>query len=216
MSQSLQSDRSAPRPAPVALRDSPPASSAAARREGSDDNLFGGLLIGGLIGVVIGAALNPARKLALEGMEAMTGDWYDILKAEHHAVERAFDKLLQTSDDQTGRRQLLLTQIAHALNKHAITEENVIYPALRKYDKDASCGLGAEHLDIKTLIADLQYEIPKDDPRWIATARELRDLVVHHAREEEEDIFPPFRDRMSKEDNESLNRRLHWEGIKVA
>jgi hemerythrin superfamily protein len=176
---------------------------------------LGPMILGGLIGFLAGVAVNPARKAMIQGAEAMTGDWYEILKKEHEAVEALLDQLMKPEDDQTRRRQMLLTQIAHSLNKHAVTEENVIYPALRRTDEDAALELGTEHLDIKSLISKLQYDIPKDDPRWKETARELRDLVTSHARDEEERIFPPMRERLTDEENAALDRRLHWEGLKI-
>ncbi|MEE4212875.1 MAG: hemerythrin domain-containing protein [Parvularcula sp.] len=180
------------------------------------DHSVGGWVIAGAIGFLAGVALNPTRKAVLQTAEAATGDWYDILKAEHKGVEKAFDALLKTGPQDKRKRQMLLTQIAHALNKHAMTEENVIYPALRKHDLEAAKELGSEHLDIKADLAALQYDLEKDEPAWIETARKLRDEVVEHARDEEERIFPPFRASLSDEENASLNRRLHWEGLKIA
>lgn len=186
------------------------------RRDHSDsDGGLGGLLIGGAVGFLAGLAANPLRKAGVQGMEAAAGDWDDILKAEHKAVEKAFDKLLETSSNQTGRRQMLLTQIAHSLNKHQVTEENVIYPALRHHDREAANELGSEHLDLKAALSELQYDIDKDDPAWADRARELRNLIVDHARDEEERIFPAFKKSLSEDENASLNRRLHWEGLKV-
>jgi hemerythrin superfamily protein len=185
------------------------------RREDHSSSGAGGMVATGVLGFLLGMAFNPARKAAFQAAEAATGDWYDILKAEHHAVEKAFDKLLQTGTNETGKRQLLLTQIAHSLNKHAVTEENVIYPALRKHDAEAANELGHEHLDIKAKLSALQYDIEKDDPSWAGGAAELRDLIVEHARDEEERIYPPFRASMSDDENTSLNRRLQWEGLKL-
>jgi hemerythrin superfamily protein len=180
------------------------------------DNDLGALLIGGALGFLFGVALNPTRKAILQGAEAATGDWYDILKAEHRGVEKAFDALMQTDETDKRKRQMLLTQIAHALNKHAVTEENVIYPALRAHDPEAAKKLGTEHLDIKAELSALQYDLDKDDPRWLEKAKGLRDLIVEHAEDEENRVFPPFRQSMSDEENRSLNRRLHWEGLKIA
>jgi hemerythrin superfamily protein len=182
----------------------------------NDDNGLGTMLVAGTVGFLLGIAANPTRKAVLQTAEAATGDWYDILKAEHRGVEKAFDALLETKPHETRRRQILLTQIAHALNKHAVTEENVIYPALRKHDAEAAKELGSEHLDIKADLSALQYDLEKDEPAWAGKAERLRDLIVEHARDEEERIFPPFRESLTDEENASLNRRLHWEGLKIA
>jgi len=175
----------------------------------------GALAAGAAIGFIAGLAFSPARKAALQGVEALAGDWYEVLKAEHEAVEALFELLLATSERQTARRQMLLTKIAYNLNKHAIQEENVVYPALHKIDADAAHRLVADHGEIKTMLSDLQYVIDKSDPAWLETARRLSETVISHAREEEDEIFPKLRD-LSPEDNDAITRRMHWEGIKVA
>ena len=179
----------------------------------------GGIALGAAaLGFLAGAAaISPARKLALQGTEALVGgDWFETLKAEHKVVEKLFDLLLETEEKDRRKRQALLTKLAYNLNKHAVQEENVVYTALRKIDRAQAERLVSDHAEVKGLLADLQYEIDKSDPQWIATVRTLRDAVLEHAREEEEQIFPAFQQKMSEEENASLTRRLHWEGMKVA
>ena len=175
----------------------------------------GALVAGAAMGFLAGLAFSPARKAAMQGIEALEGDWYDVLKAEHQAVEALFELLLATGERQTARRQMLLTKIAYNLNKHAIQEENVVYPALHKIDAEAAHRLVADHGEVKNKLADLQYVIDKSDPAWLETARKLSVAVMAHAREEEDEIFPKLRD-LSPEDNDAITRRMHWEGIKVA
>lgn len=175
----------------------------------------GALMAGAAMGFLAGVAFSPARKAAIQGMEALEGDWFEVLKAEHEAVEALFELLLATDERQTTRRQMLLTKIAYSLNKHAIQEENVVYPALRKIDEEAAKHLTQDHGEIKSLLNELQYVLEKDDPRWLETARKLSMEVISHAREEEDEIFPRLRGQ-SQEENDAITRRMHWEGIKVA
>jgi hemerythrin superfamily protein len=175
----------------------------------------GALMAGAAMGFLAGLALTPARKAAVQGMEMLEGDWYEVLKAEHQAVEALFELVLATDERQTTRRQMLLTKIAYSLNKHAIQEENVVYPALRKIDEEAAKHLISDHGEIKTMLNDLQYVIEKDDPRWLETMRKLSMEVISHAREEEDEIFPRLRGQ-SQEENDAITRRMHWEGMKVA
>jgi hypothetical protein len=76
--------------------------------------------------------------------------------------------------------------------------------------------VGAEHLEIKALISNLQYDIEKTDPQWLETMRRLQDLVLTHAQEEEDGALLSLHSGLSEEENASLTRRIHWEGIKVA
>lgn len=169
------------------------------------------------VGFVAGAAVLSARKAAMQATTALPGDWFAQLKTEHRLAETLFDALLKTKDHETGKRTALFAKLSYALLKHGLQEETVIYPALR--DSGGANGsakhLASEHFDIKTFLHELS-ETPKDDPRWIATLRAFNDLVRQHVREEEEEIFPPFHEQMSDEDNRHLTRAMNREGIKLA
>ena len=54
------------------------------------------------------------------------------------------------------------------------------------------------------------------DPGWRAVAMEFRNTLDAHIREEEDEVFPAFRDSLSREENERLFSLLNWEGFKVA
>ena len=167
-------------------------------------------------GVAVGLAANFGRKLAVQAVSGVSGDWFDALKTEHRMTLKIFDKIEQTRDDQTAKRTMLLTQLKHALSKHALEEEDVIYPALRDADQKAAADkLNHDHGYVKTYLYEL-LNMPKDDPQWLARVREFRLLIEEHVREEEEEIYPSFRAKMSKEENSRLTLLLHKEGLALA
>lgn len=168
-------------------------------------------------GLAVGLAANMGRRFAMQAMSGgATGDWFEALKTEHRAAIAIFDKIEATRDDQTMQRTMLLGKLKYALTKHAIEEEDVIYPALRDAaQKDAADRLNHDHGYIKTYLYDL-LNMPKDSPAWLAKVREFRDLVEEHVRMEEEDIYPSFRAGMSKEQNAKLTTLLNKEGFSHA
>ncbi len=176
----------------------------------------GAVLAGAAFGFLAGLAAIPARKLAIQSAEATIGDWVDILTAEHRGIEKAFDAVLRTEDVEAAKRQVLLLKIAHDLNKHALQEENVVYPAIRKLNPSSAGQLVADHAEIKSLLSVLQYDIAKSDPQWLATVAMLKDKVVSHALLEEQTVFPSTRAAMSADENAALTRHMNWEGLKVA
>jgi hemerythrin superfamily protein len=179
-------------------------------------NPFGRLAAGAALGLVAGLALPQARKLVTQGATLAAGNWVDALTAEHRAVEKLFDQLLATRDKDAVKREMLLAKIAYALNRHAIEEENVIYPALSENARgEQSHRLAEEHLQMKTGFYDLR-RIASRDPQWILKARELWTALQAHMREEEDEIFPAFRDSLSAEENAKLNAMMHWEGLQAA
>jgi hemerythrin superfamily protein len=175
--------------------------------------MFGRLATGAAFGLVAGLALPHARRAVMQGS---AGDWATALTAEHQKVQKAFEALLQTSDEDMAKRELLLTKIAYALTKHAIEEENVIYPALAEAGfGEAARHLVADHGEVKTFIYDLR-RLSSSDLKWINQARQLWAKLQAHVREEEDKIFPELRQRLSPEDNAKLTTMMNWEGFKVA
>jgi hemerythrin superfamily protein len=170
------------------------------------------------VGFMAGLAANPARKLAHQGLEKVAGkgDWFEILKLEHRAVDTLFEQLLQTRETDKKKRTALLLAIKQGLTKHALQEEDVVYPALRENGIEADTKeLYAEHADIKTYLHELEQK-PKDDPNWIERVRSFHELIRHHVREEEEEIYPRFREQLSAEQNAKITKRMNAEGLLLA
>lgn len=177
---------------------------------------FGRLATGAALGLVAGLALPHARKAVMQGPSIAAGDWMDALIAEHRMVEKTFEVLLQTRNEETAKRELLLTKIAYALTKHAIEEENVVYPALAEgRHVDQARHLTQDHGQVKTYIFELR-RMPASDPAWIGQAREFWSALKTHIQEEETEIFPTFRGELSPQENAKLTKMMNWEGFKVA
>lgn len=167
------------------------------------------------LGFVAGIAATQARKGLMQAPSLAAGDWVRALEAEHRMVEGLFRTLQTTSDGDALKRNLLLTKIAYALSKHGIQEENVIYPALGHTDAERARRLAEEHQQIKTFIYDLR-NLDAKGPLWLATAKEFELFVEHHVREEEDEVFPEFKARLSADENAKLTGMMNWEGFKVA
>ncbi len=158
-------------------------------------------------GAALAFAANLGRKMIVESMSA-SDHWAKTLATEHEMVLKAFDKALATEDSQTVQRNLLLTKIMHALDKHAFSEEHVIYPAIRESNSVADAErLEVEHGEVKEFLYRLK-NMKTDDPAWIETMREFRESVAAHAKLEEDEIFPQLEAQISDELNERLTKDL--------
>jgi hemerythrin superfamily protein len=173
----------------------------------------GVLAAAAMAGAAVGLAANYGRKMVVQGM---AGDWAEALAAEHKAVLAMFDKLEATGEEQSWIRAHTLTRIKNALGKHALEEENVIYPALREanqaHDADA---LNAEHGYIKTFLYELD-NMPKAGSAWLERARQFRAMLEEHMRMEEDQVFPAFRAALTDEQNAKLSAAMKREGMKLA
>jgi len=176
----------------------------------------GPLLGAALAGAAIGFAANYGRKFLVQGLEAAAGDWDDILTAEHEVALGLFDRMLATDETQTWKRSMLLMKLAHALDKHAHQEEMVVYPALREANMTVNADeLESEHGYIKTYLYELKT-IGSSAPNWLEKVREFRGLVSKHARMEEEEVFPSFKQNMTDEQNEKINGLVNADGFWMA
>ena len=176
----------------------------------------GPLLGAALAGAAIGIAANFGRKALMQGMEAAAGDWDDILIAEHKMTLAIFDTMLATDETQTFKRKMLLMKLTHALDKHAHQEEMVVYPALREANEAADADrLEGEHGYIKTFIYQLN-EMGPGAPNWLETVREFRQLVSEHARMEEDQVFPRFKEALSEEQNARVTSLVNRDGFWMA
>jgi hemerythrin superfamily protein len=167
-------------------------------------------------GAAIGFAANYGRKFLMQSMEAATGDWDEILAAEHDMALAVFDKMLATDQTQTFKRKMLLMKLTHALDKHAHEEEMVVYPALREANEAADADhLESEHGYIKTFIYELN-EIGPEASNWLEKVREFRELVSSHAHMEEEQVFPRFKQAIDEQQNARITSLVNRDGFWMA
>ena len=176
-----------------------------------------GVLMGAAVaGAAVGLAANMGRKLFVQMSSGAGGDWVEALTTEHEMALAIFDKIEATADDQTMMRSHLLTKLKYALTKHALEEENVVYPALRQANlTEEADELNSEHGYVKTYLYELET-MPNDSPEWLARVRDFRAMIEAHMREEENDIFPRFRSRLSDEQNAKITSMVNKEGFKFA
>lgn len=168
-------------------------------------------------GAAVGFAANIGRKLIMQAATAGGHTaWDEALKAEHEATLAVFDKIEATKDSQTTLRSTLLTKLKAALSKHAIEEENVVYPAMREanfaHDADS---LNGEHGYVKTYLYELE-NMSKDSPDFLPRVRDFRSMIEEHMKMEENEVFPRLRETMTEEQNRKLSMTMHKEGLKLA
>ena len=194
-------------------------SSSRASNRSSDQSAFswsdhaGALAGAAAAGAGLAIAAHFGRKLVTQAFSGVSGDWDEVLATEHDMTEAIFAKMLATDSSQTWKRSTLLMQLTHALDKHAHEEETVVYPALRQANETVVADeLDKEHGEIKTYLYRLS-QMEADDPRWLEVVREFRDLVVEHARMEENEVFPRFKEALTEEQNAKVTSLVNKDGF---
>ena len=121
-------------------------------------------------------------------------DAISILKADHKKVKGLLEELEQTTDRAAKKRAKLLSQIDTELHVHTQIEETIFYPAFRdavekKEDREMYFEALEEHHVVKLVLPEIGNTDPSSEP-FAAKAKVLKELVTHHAKEEEREMFP--------------------------
>jgi hemerythrin superfamily protein len=176
-----------------------------------------GALVGAAVaGAAVGFAANFGRKMIMQTPTFVSGNWDEALKAEHAATLTLFDQLEKTTDSQAAMRTGLLMKIKYSLSKHALQEENVVYPALREANQTTDADqLNGEHGYVKTYLYELE-NMNKASGEFLAKVREFRTMLEQHIRMEEDQVFPRLRSAMTDEQNRKVTLAMNKEGLKLA
>ena len=118
-----------------------------------------------------------------------------MLTDDHRQVEELFVRFEKTGDGAHKRRQDLVQRITEALSVHASIEEEIFYPAARRFVADAGDDVLEaleEHHLVKLTLAELETMDPSHE-RYGAKVTVLIENVRHHVEEEEGELFPTIR-----------------------
>ena len=206
-----------PAPKPAVAAPKAPAKRATARPAEPKAGAGTGAMLGvAAAGLAAGLVANLGRKAAVQAPSVMAGDWFEALKGEHKVALALLDQIAKTSDKQTAKRSMLLMQLKHALGKHAFTEENVIYPALREWgDKADADALNHEQGYHKQYLYELDG-IDKASAEFVIKCADFRADLNAHITEEEEKIFPQIHAALGADKNKALTAMANKEGFKLA
>ncbi len=138
---------------------------------------------------------------------ATESDILDTLKNEHDEVRELLSNL-QDSEDANERRGLV-RQITAALVPHSVAEEKIVYEAVKGLS-DTQAKIdgfeGAlEHKWAAATVEKLNAIADASSPEHKATGKVLRELVEHHIKEEERNIWRDVRKHFSDEDRARMN-----------
>lgn len=128
----------------------------------------------------------------------------DLLAQDHRALEQQLKELALTPSADAAERAERFARLQALLQAHARAEEEVVYRRLQKAAPDDILTLEAfeEHHVADVLLQELASSSP-GGPGWTAKLRVLEELVQHHIKEEEVDLFALVRNHF---DGEALTR----------
>ena len=137
------------------------------------------------------SAANAIHSALKPSAEPDSFDAIALLKSDHHRVKKLFEQFESEKDNDRSGLEELVSEICLELTVHTQVEEEIFYPAVRaEIDDDAMVDEAiVEHSSAKELIAQLSA-MSADDEFFDAKVKVLSELVDHHVKEEEDDMFP--------------------------
>ena len=160
--------------------------------------------------MTVRSSIEQAAKSVLGSLTPSTegsGDILDTLHQEHDEVQELLRKL--NDSDDAREQKSLVNQIAQALVPHTKAEEKVVYDpiaalAARRAKIDGAEGY-TEHALASATLKQLR-EQTANTPEFMASAKVLKELVEHHVKEEERNIWSLVRENFSFDQREQMNR----------
>ena len=136
-----------------------------------------------------------------------------LLKQDHKAVKALLSELADTTNRALKTRSELLQKIAVEIKAHTTIEEEIFYPAFKAAGEKADDNkMFFEALEEHRAAGDLVLpdllgtDVTSD--QFSGRAKVLKELVEHHADEEEKEMFPRAKALMDKAQLQELGERM--------
>jgi hemerythrin superfamily protein len=129
----------------------------------------------------------------------------EMLEEQHRDVEDLFEEI---EEAEGAEKQEVFAEIADQLVIHSAIEEKHFYPAVKaRQTEDLLRESLEEHLAAKRIIADL-LDLKVDDEQFDAKVDVLKEMIQHHVKEEEDELFPKVRKLLGADELEALAQEM--------
>jgi iron-sulfur cluster repair protein YtfE (RIC family) len=150
------------------------------------------------------AAVTDAMPWTESAEDAIT-----LLETDHRRFEELLERGGDTSDEAVKTRTSLLATLTSELNLHELVEEKLLYPALKSHPEARDIVLeGYQEHHVADVIVRELHELAKDDERWGAKFKVLKESLEHHIQEEESQMFPVARAIFGRDELQALGARM--------
>lgn len=125
----------------------------------------------------------------------------DMLLGHHEQIRSLFEQIEGLSRRPSRKKEQLVGELITILSKHGEIEEQVFYPAIQSEVEGQTDEVDEsmeEHHAAKYLLRELEG-LSSDAARYDMKVHVLKEYMIHHLEEEEEDMFPAVREALSEE-----------------
>lgn len=141
---------------------------------------------------------------------------YQLLKKDHSKVKGLFKQMKIKSKESKRPPEEIFSEIEDELTMHIEGEEKAFYSALEQNEDAREMILKSyeEHAIAKTVLKDMG-SLSKDDERWSAKFSVLKEVVEHHIKEEEDELFKLARKCLNKNQIQEITKHFEEEKKRV-
>ncbi len=134
----------------------------------------------------------------------------ELLKKDHAKVKTLFEEFDSSGKASPEAAARIFEECSRELMAHTAIEEEFFYPELSDYEETREIVAESieEHHVVDVLIEEMRGLEPGDEA-FTAKFEVLKENVLHHAEEEEQELFPHAERLLGKE-------RLAWLGDRLA
>lgn len=131
-------------------------------------------------------------------------DALKLLKQQHREAERLFRDVEEAP---AARRAEVFDELARKLLSHMLVEQRVFYPAVQEVMADLVHEGYEEHHLARVEIDRILCAEPNDETLG-AKLTTLKELIEHHVKEEEEDLFPKVEKKLDDEERAGVGGEM--------
>jgi hemerythrin-like domain-containing protein len=149
--------------------------------------------------------------MATKGKAPAAQDAITLLKKDHEKVRGLLKKLETAALRGDSNAEELLQNIDREVKIHSQVEEEIFYPAFHeaartKEQNKLFFEAKEEHHVVDMVMPEVSEFEGNED--FAAKAKVLKDLIEHHADEEEKEMFPAAKKLMGKDELRELGSRI--------
>jgi len=126
-----------------------------------------------------------------------------LLEKQHRKVEGIFSKL----EGKSSKAEELVIELANDLAAHMTIEQEIFYPAIQDVDRKLVFESYEEHAIAEVALKRLLAADPESE-EFQARVTALKELIEHHVKEEEEDLFPEVEKKLDDDKLKELGTRM--------
>merc|ERR1711879_1006102 len=128
------------------------------------------------------------RRATLAAAQYLRTDATEVLMKDHQKVQGMLRTVISSAADNKVRKENM-NQVVFELSQHSAVEEQILYPTLRHLHDD---------LD----------KMEVTDAKFVPTVEKMSKDLDQHIKEEESEIFPILKQKLSKEDLDKMGNLL--------